>query len=528
MNVFNGFRAQCYWSNAGGSNWTTARNFAQARFDMTDGCGYSGFLQMETAGASPNPTLQYLDYNIDLSTCISNVAVAPYITGTAISPCGLTAGSGSGGLPESAFLHWADTTVASFTDGLGATWGPKTYTCTGSATLACRVEVQTAYYGRRWVFNVTDASYQTALKTALAVSSRHHVFLDEHWIDFYTPNTDVTSGGHVLEYPLGGGTYTSYSSMNSHAGLGATGTCYGSTQLTAYDIDVCNWLRTLATANAPTRYYPNIATEPLDYWRPLGGGTRNGRHDAMGAKSFATETYGLPQFFAPASGVTYDQYIEFVRTYTAGGGFIFDYGSPQVIPEPSENYNAGNYATAHSRAYMWHLAHYYMMKEAVGSTGKVWFSPMYFNYGYTAGHELDFTVTSGCSDDPVFFEKCIWLPAYQVDVGQPTDQWRTAIVGTFTTTQAPSSVDAKFTVPASQPQMTACPGGHQYVVWFRMYTRAMVLIRATDDCLDYGDASGLLINLVTPRQILKEDGTRTAAVSQVTLRMGEALILGNP
>jgi hypothetical protein len=168
-----------------------------------------------------------------------------------------------------------------------------------------------------------------------------------------------------------------------------------------------------------------------------------------------------------------------------------------------------------------------MMKEAVGSPGRVWFSPFYFNYGNVAGHELDFTVTSGCSDDPVFAEKCVWLPAYQVDVGQPSDQWRTAIVGTFNTTAAPSTVDAHFTVPASQPQMTACPGGHQYVVWFRMYTRAMVLIRATDDCLDYGNASALLINLVAPRQILKEDGTR-APVSQVTLRMGEALILGNP
>src|SRR5690348_13646936 len=109
---------------------------------------------------------------------------------------------------------------------------------------------------------------------------------------------------------------------------------------------------------------------------------------------------------------------------------------------------------------MWNLASYYLLKEAPGDRGIVYFDP---NLCIRAD-----------STAPLSFED-EWLKAYEVDVGQPRD-----------------------TVTAQQRQ-----GAEVFV---RRFDRARVLVRPPDrGRVEYGDASGIRIPLAAPQRMLRGD-----------------------
>jgi hypothetical protein len=149
--------------------------------------------------------------------------------------------------------------------------------------------------------------------------------------------------------------------------------------------------------------------------------------------------------------------------------------------------SAGNFSSARNRYLYWRLAGYYLVKESAPGTGVVYFNPNFCIDTNDPAHGLD------------FFEE--WLPAFDVDVGVPTDE------------------------PAVLQTGTAA--GCDFAIFQRHLSEGLVLVRPKGGwgCDDYGDDSAASVVLETPMRILLDDGTLSGTVDTVTIRNGEALIL---
>ena len=104
-----------------------------------------------------------------------------------------------------------------------------------------------------------------------------------------------------------------------------------------------------------------------------------------------------------------------------------------------------------------------------------------------------------------------WLPAFQVDVGQPVSH-----TTLFTEGKAG----------------TATSDGRQceYKTYGREYSNALVLVRPKDfwDCTDYGEGAAVMVTLPKTMRLLREDGTLGEPLSSVRIRNAEAAILIKP
>jgi hypothetical protein len=96
-----------------------------------------------------------------------------------------------------------------------------------------------------------------------------------------------------------------------------------------------------------------------------------------------------------------------------------------------------------------------------------------------------------------------WLPAYEINVGQPTGAVTVAAQGSL-----------------------ACEA-EGYTVFRRQYEHALVLLRVKDGfgCTDYGDSSAVSIPLNSSMVMLEPDGSFSAPMTAVSLRNAEATIL---
>ena len=177
----------------------------------------------------------------------------------------------------------------------------------------------------------------------------------------------------------------------------------------------------------------------------------------------------------------YQELIHVARRIVGNGGLIqlegmFCYTGPA-------GYTAGNYGSSYARYRMWRLASYYPLKEPVESSGLVYFDAQF---------------CSNETKEPLN-DRNDWLPAYQVDVGQPTGEATVYQKGT---------------------------AGCSYQIFSRTYTHALILIRPQDgtSCTAYADSCGAIMSFAKPVQILREDGTLAAPAASVKIRNAEALI----
>ncbi len=102
-----------------------------------------------------------------------------------------------------------------------------------------------------------------------------------------------------------------------------------------------------------------------------------------------------------------------------------------------------------------------------------------------------------------------WMPAKQVDVGNPVEARRLIADATGS-------------------------DGQRVKVWRREYTKSLILVRPAADWNEsgYGDASAYTVQLPTNNtwRMLRHDGTLSSNITSVALRKGEAVILmkGSP
>ncbi|MDQ6734350.1 MAG: hypothetical protein M3Z35_09605, partial [Nitrospirota bacterium] len=186
----------------------------------------------------------------------------------------------------------------------------------------------------------------------------------------------------------------------------------------------------------------------------------------------------------------YQQFIDAVKEVASNGGTVQLDGN-WCYTDPSD-YTGGTYASSAARYRMWRLASYYILKEPVGSSGVVYF---------------DLALCSNATMQPLS-DPSEWLPAYQVNVGQPVGD---------------SYVHQRGTAGIASSDGRHCP----YQIFGRTYTNALMLVRPKDfwDCTDYGDGGAAVVTLSHPGYLLKEDGTLSAQTTTVTLRNAEAVIM---
>jgi hypothetical protein len=297
------------------------------------------------------------------------------------------------------------------------------------------------------------------------------VFLDEHGPGFVI----TSSWGHQVKV-LSGGAFREFD--------GQRFVSTGDAADTAYNGVMVEWLAYLAAHFKQAEKY--VLVNPAAY-----STTPMVLAQIKAANGVSTEFMHRPDGWAGA--YHYQEFQDMVKSVVSTGGVvdlagIWCYGGPQ-------GYTSGNYDSTIARYHMWQLASYYLMKEPVGSTARVYYDPGF---------------CSNASIKPLE-DKNEWLFAYQADIGQP--------IGDTTISQ-------EGTAGQSSSQNRACA----YKIWSRRYTHATVYVRPKDmwDCTDYGDTSAAPVTLASPGQLLKEDGTLGAALSSFSLRNGEAAIVYHP
>jgi hypothetical protein len=377
-------------------------------------------------------------------------------------------------LPEAYFLHFSEDTQLRFTNQDGSE--NATISIPGCpegtpAALACRVQGY-IWSSRRYIHNLADPTFRPwkAQDLLTTIGSRANgVFLDEHGPGFIIPN----SWGNQVKVLSGGG-------IREFHGQRAIST--GDTVDTAYNDVMVEWLTYLAAHFKQADKY--VIVNPASY----------STYPAVlaqikAANGVSTEFMHRPDGWAGA--YQYQQFQDMVKSVVNAGGVvdlagIWCYGGPN-------GYTSGNYESTVARYHMWQLASYYLMKEPVGSEARV-----YYDTGF-------------CSNATVkpLTNPTEWLLAYQADIGQPVSD---AVV--FQEGTAGQGSGGR-----------ACA----YKIWSRTYTKSTVYVRPKDmwDCVDYGDTSAAMVTLATPGQLVKEDGTLKPAVSSVSLRNGEGVIVYN-
>jgi hypothetical protein len=284
------------------------------------------------------------------------------------------------------------------------------------------------------------------------------LFLDAHGPEFSTVigiangQTKIVSGGGIVEYD------------------GRAPTDPLLTQ--EYQKDMVTWLAELAaSAKAKGKFILlNQASYMLD---PLA------KQQQLAANGTGTEFMHQP--LAWAGWYQYAEYLAFTRQLLSAGA---------VIDAEGHWCYTGN--LDRDRWNVWRLAAYYQIKEAAESSGKV-----YFNLSLCSNSNLH------PSGDPPE-----WLPAYQVDVGQPVNET---------------------TLFQEGKAGIATSDGRQcdYKIYGREYTNGLVLVRPKDfwDCMDFGDGAAVTVRLPSPMRLLRANGTVEEPTTTLRLRNAEAAIV---
>jgi len=399
-----------------------------------------------------NPTMKLSSYQLDMSIFAGNTV----------------------GLAEDWFLHFAETTTLTFYN-LAKTQVVGTVTIPGCPvgtpiSSSCRVQTY-LWTNLRNIYNLTTPALQDWLATRIlgstnfygaSVGTNQLVWLDEHAPGFSWPfsfgyQTVINQGGRIRE-------------LNGYNAMDTTNID------PVYNTTVVNWLTYLAqrTVAVNKRVLINANAQVLN---PMIAAQIKVIH------GFDSESYFRPDGFQNAT--EFQQFINTVQqiVVSAGGWIslhgIWNYTGPS-------GYTAGNYSSSAARYQMWRLAGYYMVKEPVGSPGIVYFNPAF------SSNEPPFAVSNDMS---------AWLPAYQVNVGQPTGN--------------------------SYVHQGGLSGGVSYTIFGRAYTRAIVLLRPKDcaSCTNYGDTSAVTVSFPSPVRVLREDGTLSTATSSVSIRNAEAVVV---
>ncbi len=419
---------------------------------------------------SLNPTMRTFGYDYDLTICQHLVCTDTNGPNTAESR-----------LPEEQYLHFSEDTRLAFKALDGATIDTVTIPgCPAPEPLAAASRVQVyAWKDRRWLPNLKDARWRQWYADHLLDEMAHDrdgkpnpvdgLFLDEHGPGFSVPmsvgvQTVILSGGGIREYDgLAPHPYRSGHPDSLDA---------------RYHADVVDWLRYLAGRLAATGHFAHI--NAAEWFM-----TPDVFEQSLAARGAMIEhLHGADRFRGGAP--EYERFIAQVRQLVAAGGSIDLAGT--MCDEGPPAYTAGDYATPVERFRMWNLASYYLVRDAPGDSGTVWFDPNLCIDPHAAA-PLDF--------------RAQWLAACERDVGQPAD-----------------------TASVAQRGPLAC-GPDEYRIFVRHYTRATVLVRPADGCApaDYGDGTAVRLALPGPMRLLEPDGSLGAPSDSIALRSAEAAIL---
>jgi hypothetical protein len=358
----------------------------------------------------------------------------------------------SRGYPESHVLHVTNTTkMALKSRDVGEQ----------SLTFAPGDRFQFLVWNDRYVmFNVKDPGLRqwNARRLLSDLDGLQGLFLDAHAHDFPTVigitngQTKIAAGGGIAEY--GGRTPTD------------------PTLIQEYQRDMVTWLAELA-ANAKAKgkfLLLNQAGYMLD---------PSAKQQILAANGAATEFMHQP--LAWAGAYQYAEYLALTKQLVDAGGVIDAEGHWCYIG----NLDRGRWN-------LWRLAAYYHIKEPVGSPGKAY---------------LNLSLCSNSTIRPSQ-DRPEWLPAYQMNVGQPVSQT---------------------TLFKEGKAGMATSDGRQcdYKIYGREYTNALILVRPKDfwDCTDFGDGASAMVTLPRAMRLLQADGTLGEAASTVRIRNAEAAIL---
>jgi hypothetical protein len=407
-----------------------------------------------------NATIKLFEYRLDLSMCQHQ-------------GCGWTERPEDLSLPEEYFLHFSEETELRFTGLDGKPIATiKVPGCPSSQAVHKKCRLQTFVWGdSRWVFNTMDSVFQrwkgTEFLRLIEENNSFAIFLDEHGPGFSEPmswgrQAMALSGGGIREF---GGKRPSTPDLEK-----------------AYNTAVAAWLSSLSSRFAASGKFVMLNTAGYSLL-PMAV------EQILAAKGVTTELMHRPDGWAGA--YQYQEFIDLIKRLTAGGGIADLYGSPCYAGP--QGYSQGNYRSGPDRYRMWRLASYYLVKERVGSTGRVYFNPT-LCMSFNQGQELEFMKE--------------WLPAYQVDVGQPVGD---------------SYVHQQGTAGIASSDGRHCP----YQIFGRAYTNALMLVRPKDfwDCTDFGDGSSAPVTLPKAMRLLKGDGSLGSPSTTVPIRNAEAVIL---
>lgn len=417
-----------------------------SHIDGTEANGFGGLLR------SLNPTLKLAHHQTDLT---------------------VLAGPESVLLPESFFFHVAESTDLRFINPDGSdhtTVAIPGCRKTFPATTACRLQI---YLGgsRRYVYNVFDGGFQAWKATQLLKNSGRSI--DLVLLDDHAPGFIHTLQWGIQTIPLSGGSIREFNEYQ----VGPPGSFWDQ----AYNDGVVSWMGSLAEK---FRSKGKAALLNLDqsFFHPFLQAQITALH--------GMSVNGLHQPDALIGGAQYQQFSNSVQGAVDAGGTIILQGT--WCHTGPAGYTPGLYDSATARYRMWRLASYYGLKEPEGSTGMVY---------------LDTAFCSNASSRPLY-DQYEWLPAYQVNVGQPVS--------------APLLYQEG---PAGRSSIDGRPCFYQ--IFSREYTRAMIFVRPQDGqtCNDYTDQSAITVPLPEPGRILTEAGTTSAVKKSILLRNAEAAIL---
>lgn len=421
---------------------------------------------------SLNPALQTFGYDYDITMCQRAKCNQSVNTPHPIYS----------NLPEDYFLHFSENTQLEFRDLDGNVI--ETVSITGCPdpqviTSSCRMQLF-IWTQARWVSNVQDTDWrqttadrlvqQLSTNSANQPNSIDGLFLDEHGPGFSASlgigyQTRILSGGGVREY--GGVRPTVYDGLTPSA------------LDLAYADSLDAWLSYLQSRLATAGKFAHINVAEY-FGDPMALG------NSLTIKGAMTEHLNRPDSNGIIRASRYQVLINAIQQMTQAGGNVDLSGS--WCNDGPAGYTPGNYPTAKSRYRMWSLASYYLLKEASGEPGKVYFDP-------------NLCIDPNATNPLDFFNE--WLPAYEQNVGQPTGAVTVAAQGVL-----------------------ACDG-QGYKIFSRQYEHARILVRVKDGlaCNDYGDATAVTVPLGQPMQLLQPDGTRGTNITAVSIRSGEAVIV---
>ncbi len=413
---------------------------------------------------SKNPTMKTFGYDFDLSMCQHQGCWLGGSVNTAQSD-----------LPEDYYLHFSSDTQLKFI-GLGGTTTVSTITIQGCpesqpATKDCRVQIF-KWKDYRWLANMKNTQWQKWYADHLIADMAAQIdgtFLDEHGSGFSIPSswgyqTLLISGGNIREY---GNMIPKNYNWEIFDSLDQQ-----------YNNDVTGWLSYLQSRFQAVGKFLLVNTAE-SFTNNLSFSQN------LAAKGVTTEHLNAPESFVKGAN-QYQELIDKTKALAASGGIVDLYGNPCYYGSP--DMTAGNYANSKERYWMWRLASYYILKESPNDSGTVYFNP-------------NLCINTSSSNPLDFMDE--WIPAYEVNVGQPAS--------------------ASYVYKAGNS--AGCV--HDYKIFAREYGNVLVLVRSRNgwSCTDYGDSSAVDVALPSPMMMLKADGTLSAYTNTIKIRNAEAVIM---